>query len=71
MATEMDTETQIEKPKIAFAMLTMPDGKKHEVPLPSKTYSSGRKGFYAHIPTFVYDGEAYGGQIQVWKKTSD
>lgn len=69
MATEVDT--QIQKPKIAFALLTMPDGKKHEIPLPSKIYSSGRKGFYAHIPTFVYDGEAYGGQIQVWKKTSD
>ncbi len=69
MATEMDTEVQ--KPKIAFATLTMPDGKKHEIPLPSKIYSSGRKGFYAHIPTFVYEGEVYGGQIQVWKKTSN
>jgi hypothetical protein len=69
MTTEMDTE--IQKPKIAIALLTMPDGKKHEVPLPSKIYSSGRKGFYAHIPLFVYDGEAYGGQIQVWKKNSD
>ena len=30
----------------------------------------GRGEFYAQIPALVYDDEEYGGQIQVWKKTS-
>jgi len=58
-----------EKSKIVFATLKMPDGKEYEIPLPSKTYSSGREGFYGQIPAIAYDNEVYGGQIQVWKKT--
>ena len=46
----------------------MPDGKEHEVPLAPKTFSSGREGYYAQVPSFVYENEAYGGQIQIWKK---
>jgi hypothetical protein len=57
------------KSKIAFAVMRMPDGTEHELPLPPKTFSSGREeGYYAQIPAFVYDDEVYGGQIQVWKK---
>jgi hypothetical protein len=46
----------------------MPDGKQYEIPLVNKTFSSGRQGFYAQIPSIVYNNEVYGGQIQVWKK---
>ena len=46
----------------------MPDGKEHEIPLPQKTFSSGREGYYAQVPGFVYENEVYGGQIQIWKK---
>lgn len=56
------------KSKIAFAVIRMPDGTEHEIPLPPKTFSSGREGYYAQIPGFVYNDEVYGGQIQVWKK---
>jgi len=60
-----------EKPKSKIVMVTlkMPDGKEFEIPLPQKTFSTGREGFYAQIPALVYDDEVYGGQIQVWKKT--
>ena len=54
--------------KIVIATLNMPDGKKYEIPLPSKTFSSGRTGFYGQVPSFVYNNEVYGGQIQIWKK---
>jgi hypothetical protein len=54
--------------KIVIAILSMPDGKKYEIPLVNKTFSSGRQGFYAQIPSIVYNNEVYGGQIQVWKK---
>lgn len=47
----------------------MPDGKEYEIPLPSKTFSSGREGFYGQIPAIIYDDKVYGGQIQVWDKT--
>ena len=57
------------KPKIAFVTVKMPDGKEYEVPLPAKTFSSGREGFYAQIPSIVYDDEVYGGQIQIWNKS--
>ena len=60
--------SQKPKSKIAFAVIRMPDGKEHEIPLPAKTFSSGREGYYAQIPGFVYEDEVYGGQIQVWKK---
>jgi len=46
----------------------VPDGKEHEIPLPPKTFSSGREGYYAQIQSFVYENEVYGGQIQIWKK---
>ena len=48
--------------------LSMPDGKQYDIPLVSKTFSTGREGFYAQIPSMVYNNEVYGGQIQVWKK---
>jgi len=64
----LTTEVISQTPKIAFAILTMPDEKKYEIPLPTKTFSSGRKGYYAQIPSFVYENEVYGGQVQVWKK---
>jgi hypothetical protein len=54
--------------KIAFVTLRMPDGKEHEIPLPAKTFKSGREGYYAQVPSFVYENEVYGGQIQIWKK---
>lgn len=63
----MNNEDKINK-KIVIAILSMPDGKQYEIPLVSKTFSSGREGFYAQIPSLVYNNEVYGGQIQVWKK---
>jgi hypothetical protein len=57
-------------PKFAYAVIKMPDGKEHEIPLPPKVFSSGRQGYYAQIPSFVYNNEVYGGQIQLWKKGS-
>jgi hypothetical protein len=62
-----DTQSK-PKSKIAFAVIRMPDGTEHEIPLPPKTFSSGREGYYAQVPGFVYEGEVYGGQIQIWKK---
>ena len=52
-----------------IATLKMPDGREYEIPLPPKTFSSGRKGFYGQIPTIMYNDKIYGGQIQVWDKT--
>lgn len=63
-----DTSSQKPKSKIAFATIRMPDGKEHEIPLAPKTFSSGREGYYSQVPSFVYDNEVYGGQIQIWKK---
>jgi hypothetical protein len=67
MEMGMNNEDNTNK-KIVIAILSMPDGKQYEVPLVSKTFSSGRQGFYAQIPSLVYNNEVYGGQIQVWKK---
>jgi hypothetical protein len=67
MEMGMNNEDQTNK-KIVIAILSMPDGKQYEIPLVSKTFSSGRQGFYAQIPSLVYNNEVYGGQIQVWKK---
>jgi hypothetical protein len=53
---------------VALAIIKMPDGEEHEIPLPPKTFSSGREGYYAQIQSFVYENEVYGGQIQIWKK---
>ena len=55
--------------KFASALITMPDGKSKETTLEEKIFKSGREGFYAQITAFVYEGELYGGQIQIWKKT--
>jgi hypothetical protein len=63
-----DETAQKPKSSIAYAILRMPDGKEHEIPLPPKTFSSGREGYYAQVPSFVYENEVYGGQIQIWKK---
>lgn len=63
-----DSMSQKPRSKIAFAIIRMPDGKEHEIPLPAKTFSSGREGYYSQIPGFVYENEVYGGQIQIWKK---
>ena len=46
-----------QKPKIVFVTIKIPDGKEYEVPLPAKTFSSGREGFYALIPSIIYDDE--------------
>ena len=63
------SESEPKKSKIAMATIKMPDGKEVEIPLPPKVFKTGREGYYAQIPAFVYDDEVYGGQIQVWKKT--
>ena len=64
----MDNNNDQLNKRIVIAIISMPDGKKYEIPLVSKTFSSGRQGFYSQIPSFVYENEVYGGQIQVWKK---
>ena len=40
------------------------------IPVPTLqiTFKSGREVYYAHVPSFVYENEVYGGQIQIWKK---
>jgi hypothetical protein len=69
LARFMSADTsQKPKSRIAFATIRMPDGKEHEIPLAPKTFSSGREGYYSQIPSFVYENEVYGGQIQIWKK---
>lgn len=65
----MSEENNSKKHNIVFVTIKMPDGKEHEVPLPYKIYKSGRKGYYSQIPSLVYDGEIFGGQIQIWEKT--
>ena len=67
---KMTSNEQDKKPEnnVALAIIKMPDGKEHEIPLPPKTFSSGREGYYAQIQSFVYDNEVYGSQIQIWKK---
>jgi len=65
----LSSDSEKPKSKIVMVTLKMPDGKEFEIPLPQKTFSTGREGFYAQIPALVYDDEVYGGQIQVWKKT--
>ena len=57
------------KERYAYATVRMPDGKEHEIPLAPRQFKTGRQGFYAQKPGFIYDGEMYGGQIQLWKKT--
>jgi hypothetical protein len=67
-ADDSSSSSQKPKTKIAFAVIRMPDGSEHEIPLPPKIFSSGREGYYAQVPGFVYNDEVYGGQIQIWKK---
>ena len=59
-----------DKPKGNFVIVTlkMPNGEEHTIPLPPKKFSTGRLGYYSQIPSFIYNDEVYGGQIQVWKK---
>jgi hypothetical protein len=67
--SEEASDSSKPKSKSAFAVIRMPDGIEHGIPLPAKTFSSGREeGYYAQIPGFVYNDEVYGGQIQVWRK---
>jgi hypothetical protein len=66
---DMSTNGNRPKEKYAYATVRMPDGKEHEIPLAPKQFKTGRQGFYAQIPGFIYDDEMYGGQIQIWKKT--
>ena len=67
MAQDDNFPTSINKN--ALAIIRMPDGKEYEIALPVKTFSSGREGFYAQVPPFVYENEVYGGQVQIWRKT--
>jgi hypothetical protein len=48
---KMTSNEQDKKPKnnVALAIIKMPDGKEYEIPLPPKTFSSGREGYYAQI----------------------
>ena len=48
--------------------IKMPNGEEHIIPLPPKKFSTGRLGYYSQIPSFIYNDDIYGGQIQVWKK---
>lgn len=64
-----EDNTKKEKTKIVFVTIRMPDEKEHEVIVPAKIYKSGRDGFFAQIPSLVYDDDIYGGQIQIWKRT--
>ena len=66
---DMSTSENRPKEKYAYATVRMPDGTEHEIPLAPKQFKTGRQGFYAQIPGFIYDDEMYGGQIQIWKKT--
>ena len=50
--TSDENGQQKTKNNIAIAILRMPDGKEHEIPLPAKTFKSGREGYYAHLPSF-------------------
>ena len=64
-----NNNNQQKQSKFAYAVIRMPDGKEHEIPLAPKQFKTGREGYYAQIPAFVYGDEMYGGQIQIWKKT--
>ena len=36
----------------------------------AKTFKSTREGFFAQIPPFVHNGKVYGGQVQIWEKST-
>lgn len=65
----MSSDGNKPKEKYAYATIRMPDRKEYEIPLAPKQFKTGRQGFYAQIPGFIYEDELYGGQIQIWKKT--
>jgi len=69
----MLSATDNNKPKGNFVIVTlkMPNGEEHAIPLPPKKFKTGRLGYYSQIPSFIYDNEVYGGQIQIWKKGKD
>lgn len=64
-----DIGNQSKQSKFAYAIIRMPDDTEHEIPLAPKQFKTGREGYYAQIPSFVYNNDLYGGQIQLWKKT--
>ena len=64
-------DQQPKQGKFAYATIRMPDGSEHEIPLAPKKFKTGREGYYAQIPAFVYDDDMFGGQIQLWKKTKE
>jgi hypothetical protein len=53
---KMTSNEQDKKPKnnVAIAIIKMPDCKEYEIPLPPKTFSSGKEGYYAQIQSIVY-----------------
>lgn len=62
-------KSEKKKFEMIIAVLELPDGNKIQILLPPKVFKTGREGFFGQISSFMYDGEVYGGQIQVWKKT--
>jgi len=64
-----EDESKPKNPSFVIVIIKMPDGKEHEIPVPSKIFKTGRTGFFAQIPAFAYDNNVYGGQIQIWMKT--
>lgn len=65
----INNDSQVKQSKFAYATIKMPDGTQYEIPLSPKQFKTGREGYYAQIPSFVYNDNVYGGQIQIWKKT--
>ena len=63
-----DNSSQKPKSKIAYATIRMPDGKEHEIPLAPKPSAQDVRATISQVPSFVYENEVYGGQIQIWKK---
>jgi len=58
-------------PSYCVATLTMPDGNSVDIPVMAKEFSSGRKGYFAQITPIIYDGNIFGGQIQIWNKSKE
>ena len=54
---KMTSNEQDKKPKnnVALAIIKMPDGKEYEIPLPPKTFNSGREGLLcSNIVGWIY-----------------
>ncbi len=62
------SSTDTNKSNVVFVTIKMPNGQTQEIPMLPKTFSTGRQGYYSQVPSFLYEGEMYGGQIQIWKK---